>query len=59
MSDIDQRWICYQCGDLDLLDDNGLCRDCHKPEQVAEFAQVAGRVVHGEPPELERVWGIR
>lgn len=53
----DPRWICYQCGDLDLLDDKGLCGGC-RPEQVATFAEIASRVVHREARRLEKRWRI-
>lgn len=29
--DIDSRWVCWKCGDLDDLDPNGLCHQCQKP----------------------------
>lgn len=45
--------LCVRCGEVEdrlrLLE----------REQAASWAQVAGRVVHGEPPELERAWRIR
>jgi len=40
----DTRWLCWSCGDLDQLDDNGLCRRC-KPEP-------------GELKAAKRVWVI-
>jgi hypothetical protein len=56
-NDIDTRWICYQCGDLNWLNVDGLCAEC-KPEPVAEFYQVCVRVVAGEVKQVGRVWVI-
>jgi hypothetical protein len=53
----DTRWICWQCGDLDQLNVDGLCAEC-KPELVAEFYQVCVRVVAGEVRQVERIWVI-
>jgi len=53
----DTRWICWSCGDLDQLNNDGLCRRC-KPEPVAEFYQVCVRVLPGEVKATERVWVI-
>lgn len=55
--DYDTRWICWRCGDLDQLSDEGLCRGC-TPEQVVEWWVRAMRVAHGEPKEIERRWWI-
>jgi hypothetical protein len=53
----DTRWICYQCGDLNWLNVDGLCDEC-KPEPVAEFYQVCVRVVAGEAEQPERAWTV-
>lgn len=51
------RWLCCNCGDLDYLDDDELCREC-KPEPVAEFAEICCRALCGEPEKVEPQWRI-
>lgn len=46
--------LCVRCGEVE----DRLQARLIEREQAASWAQVAGRVVHGEPPELERVWRI-
>ena len=58
VEDINERWLCWQCGDVDRLDSNGLCRRC-KPEPVAEFYQICVRVVAGEVGQASPTWAIR
>jgi len=53
----DTRWICWACGDLDQLNEDGLCRRC-KPEAVAEFYQIRVRVLAGEVKAAKGVWVI-
>lgn len=58
VNEIDDRWICWKCGDMDHLNDDGLCRDC-KPERVMELSVLCARVQSGIPPKIERKWRIR
>ena len=53
----DTRWLCWSCGDLDQLDDDGLCSRC-APEPVAEFYEICMRVLAGERKAVRRVWVI-
>jgi len=53
----DTLWLCWACGDLDQLSEDGLCRRC-KPEPVAEFHQICVRVLAGEVRAAKRVWVI-
>lgn len=55
----DSRWHCYSCGDLDYLNNEGLCRDC-QPESavVEEFAVIAMRALCGERERVEPQWRI-
>jgi hypothetical protein len=53
----DTRWLCWSCGDLDQLNDDGLCRRC-KPEPMAEFYQICMRVVAGEVKAARPAWTI-
>lgn len=54
---VDLRWVCWKCGDLRLLDDDGLCRSC-RPDWVASWVQMSMRAVHGKSMELRRRWRI-
>lgn len=54
----DSRWICWQCGDLDHLDQDGLCRSC-APDRTWEWWQVIVRAICGEPRRVERAWRIQ
>lgn len=53
----DPRWICWKCGGLALLDDNGLCRYCW-PEQVLTFQEVCSRAHHGGGLQVDKRWRI-
>lgn len=56
----DSRWICWHCGDLDYLNDEGLCRSCQpEPVAVEEFAVIAMRALTGERVERRVRWRIR
>lgn len=57
MNNYDDRWVCWQCADIALLDDHGLCPAC-QPEPVLEWWRVMVRVVAGERVETGRVWRI-
>lgn len=55
----DSRWICYSCGDLDYLNDEGLCHSCQpEPVVVEEFAVIAMRALTGERVERRVRWRI-
>lgn len=54
----DSRWICWRCGDLDYLNEEGLCREC-APEPVLEFVEVCMRVLTGGEIEREVKWVIK
>lgn len=53
----DPRWVCSHCGDLALVNYQGLCRDC-QPESTATFVEVCMAAAVGYGPELERRWRI-
>jgi hypothetical protein len=53
----DPRWVCWQCGSLGLLGDDGLCRHCWS-ESVTGFAELCARAVGGGSGEVERRWRI-
>ena len=53
----DPRWLCWSCGDLDHLNDDGLCSEC-APEPVAEFYEICMRAVAEERKVVRRVWRI-
>lgn len=57
MTDHPVRWLCSQCGDLDHLDNDGLCRTC-APEQTVEWWQVVVRVVASDDGPRESRWRI-
>lgn len=55
----DSRWLCANCGDLDYLDNEGLCRSCQpEPVVVEEFAVIAMRALTGERVERRMRWRI-
>lgn len=56
-TDHDSRWLCANCGDLDYLNEDDLCRKC-APEPVAEFAEICCRALCGERVEVEPQWRI-
>lgn len=45
------RWLCANCGDLDYLSNDDLCRKCAS-EPVAEFAEICCRALCGEPEKV-------
>lgn len=53
----DSRWICWQCADLDYLNDDGLCWEC-APERVVEWWQLVAQVTHGKQVERRAKWRI-
>lgn len=54
----DTRWICWKCGDLDYLSDDGLCRVCVPPERTIEWWRWCSRAVHGESDKETRKWQV-
>lgn len=46
--------LCVRCGEVE----ERLQARLAEREQGASWCEIAGRVVHGEPPELERQWRI-
>lgn len=56
-SAIDPRWICYLCGDLALLNESGVCRQC-QPERALTLAELAARVMTGRIVVTEPRWRI-
>lgn len=56
---LDNHWICYQCGDLDFLDEQGLCRDCQPlPRSDKTLSELAAEATFGPVAVRERVWRI-
>lgn len=47
--------LCVRCGEVE----DRLAEKVYEREQAASMSELSGRIIHGEPPELERVWRIR
>lgn len=47
--------LCVRCGEVE----DRLAVKVYEHEQLAEWVDICGRVVHGTPPPLKKQWSIK